>query len=270
METMNVQFDELTQMAFEQLGSGPDLHGLTSGHINVAEFDSDTFTNPFAPPDTSSAKSSSRIKALYGLKQAPRSWYDLLSKFLLSQKFVKGIVDLTLFTRKEGNDLILYGLDQCDAIDIPMVGQSKLDEDPNGTLVDLTSYRGMPDAPTRCLYRPHGVAQYQEKILPKKHLITVKDRLSKVPKRRNLKVAKIQGKLTDYGFNFYKNPLYSNSKSAIALSCNTLQHSRTKHIAVRYHFIKEQVENKVVELYFVKTDYQLSDIFTKALTRERF
>nr|GEZ00762.1 retrovirus-related Pol polyprotein from transposon TNT 1-94 [Tanacetum cinerariifolium] len=58
--------------------------------------------------------------------------------------------------------------------------------------------------------------------------------------------------------------------SSIALSCNTMQHSRTKHIAVRYHFIKEQVENKVVKLYFVKTDYQLAYIFTKALARERF
>nr|GEX49613.1 hypothetical protein [Tanacetum cinerariifolium] len=82
-------------------------------------------------------------KALYGLKQAPHAWYDLLSKFLLSQKFVKGVVDLMLFTRKEGNDLILYGLDQCDAVDIPMVGQSKLDEDPNGTPVEPTRYRGM-------------------------------------------------------------------------------------------------------------------------------
>ncbi|GJZ36052.1 hypothetical protein Tco_0581869 [Tanacetum coccineum] len=45
---------------------------------------------------------------------------------------------------------------------------------------------------------------------------------------------------------------------------------KTKHIAVRYHFIKEQVENGVVELYFVKTDYQLVDIFTNALARERF
>ncbi|GJT30056.1 hypothetical protein Tco_0910331, partial [Tanacetum coccineum] len=76
--------------------------------------------------------------------------------------------------------------------------------------------------------------------------------------------------LTDYGFNFNKIPLYSDSKSVIALSCNTVQHSRTKHIAVRYHFIKEQVENEVVELHFVKTDYQLADIFTKALARERF
>ncbi|GKC90890.1 retrovirus-related pol polyprotein from transposon TNT 1-94, partial [Tanacetum coccineum] len=82
-------------------------------------------------------------KALYGLKQAPRARYDLLSKFLLSQKFVKGVVDLTFFTRKEGNDLILYGFDKCDAIDIPMVGQSKLDEDPNGTQVGPTRYQGM-------------------------------------------------------------------------------------------------------------------------------
>ncbi|GJU21579.1 retrovirus-related pol polyprotein from transposon TNT 1-94 [Tanacetum coccineum] len=44
-------------------------------------------------------------KALYGLKQAPHAWYDLLSKSLLSQKFVKDVVDPTLFTRKEGNDL---------------------------------------------------------------------------------------------------------------------------------------------------------------------
>ncbi|GKD37764.1 retrovirus-related pol polyprotein from transposon TNT 1-94 [Tanacetum coccineum] len=50
-------------------------------------------------------------KALYGLKQAPRVWYDLLSKFLLSQKFIKGVVDPTLFTQKEGNDLIVINKD---------------------------------------------------------------------------------------------------------------------------------------------------------------
>ncbi|GJV15819.1 hypothetical protein Tco_1361142 [Tanacetum coccineum] len=76
--------------------------------------------------------------------------------------------------------------------------------------------------------------------------------------------------LTDYRFDYNKIPLYCNSQSAIALSCNIVQHSRTKHITVRYHFIKEQVENRIVELYFVKTAYQLSNIFTKALARERF
>nr|GFB70183.1 copia protein [Tanacetum cinerariifolium] len=46
-------------------------------------------------------------KALYGLKQAPRAWYDMLSSFLISQQFSKGVVDLTLFTRHAGNDLLL-------------------------------------------------------------------------------------------------------------------------------------------------------------------
>ncbi|GJV29019.1 retrovirus-related pol polyprotein from transposon TNT 1-94 [Tanacetum coccineum] len=46
-------------------------------------------------------------KALYGLKQAPRAWYDMLSSFLLSQKFSKGAVNPTLFTRKEGKDILM-------------------------------------------------------------------------------------------------------------------------------------------------------------------
>ncbi|GKB25552.1 hypothetical protein Tco_0864953 [Tanacetum coccineum] len=57
---------------------------------------------------------------------------------------------------------------------------------------------------------------------------------------------------------------------AIALCCNNVQHSRSKHIDIRHHFIREQVENRVVELYFVETNYQLADILTKALPRERF
>nr|GEV85025.1 copia protein [Tanacetum cinerariifolium] len=76
--------------------------------------------------------------------------------------------------------------------------------------------------------------------------------------------------LTDYGFQFNKIPLYCDNKSAIALCCNSVQHSRAKHIDVCYHFIKEQVENGIVELYFVRTEYQLADIFTKPLPRERF
>nr|GEX41238.1 retrovirus-related Pol polyprotein from transposon TNT 1-94 [Tanacetum cinerariifolium] len=56
----------------------------------------------------------------------------------------------------------------------------------------------------------------------------------------------------------------------MAISCNPVQHSRTKHIDVRYHFIKEKVEKGIVELFFVGTKYQLADLFTKALPVERF
>ncbi|GKA39688.1 hypothetical protein Tco_0732239, partial [Tanacetum coccineum] len=80
----------------------------------------------------------------------------------------------------------------------------------------------------------------------------------------------MRSQLTDYGFVFNKIPLYCDNRSAIALCCNNVQHSRSKHIDIRHHFIREQVEKGVVELYFVTTDYQLADIFTKALPRERF
>ncbi|GKE53201.1 hypothetical protein Tco_1488357, partial [Tanacetum coccineum] len=76
--------------------------------------------------------------------------------------------------------------------------------------------------------------------------------------------------LTDYGFHFDKIPMYCDSKAAIAISCNPVQYSRTKHIDVRYHFIKEQVEKGIVELLFVGTEYQLADLFTKALLEDRF
>ncbi|GKE62052.1 hypothetical protein Tco_1512419 [Tanacetum coccineum] len=80
----------------------------------------------------------------------------------------------------------------------------------------------------------------------------------------------IRTQLLDYGFRFNKILIYYDSKSAIAISCNPVQHSRTKHINIQYHFIKEHVEKGIIELYFVGTEYQLADLFTKALPKERF
>nr|GEZ71682.1 retrovirus-related Pol polyprotein from transposon TNT 1-94 [Tanacetum cinerariifolium] len=76
--------------------------------------------------------------------------------------------------------------------------------------------------------------------------------------------------LQDYDFNYNKIPLCRDSQSAIAISCNLVQYSSTKHIHTRYHFIKEQVENDIIELYFVRTEYQFADMFTKALPEDRF
>nr|GEY74318.1 retrovirus-related Pol polyprotein from transposon TNT 1-94 [Tanacetum cinerariifolium] len=76
--------------------------------------------------------------------------------------------------------------------------------------------------------------------------------------------------LTDYGFFYDKVPIYCDSKSAIAISCNPVQHTRTKHIDVRYHFIKDHVEKGTIELYFVGTEYQLADLFTKSMPEDLF
>ncbi|GJR92737.1 hypothetical protein Tco_0264911 [Tanacetum coccineum] len=241
METMNVQFDELTQMASEQHSLRPELHGLTSRHISsglllnhvvptstkppmkndwdilfqpmfdeyfkppsvvstpifvatllpsdiakasssstsidkdapspIVQFDSDTFTNPFDPSETSSAESSSKIieamqeeiheferLEVYKIVPRPDKSYDHQIKVKLDEyggvlknnprirctqeygSILDGCEDDISELDFKGRG---YGLDQCDAVDFPMVGQSKLDEDPNETLVDLTRYRGM-------------------------------------------------------------------------------------------------------------------------------
>nr|GFA22520.1 ribonuclease H [Tanacetum cinerariifolium] len=97
------------------------------------------------------------------------------------------------------------------------------------------------------------------------HIIPTKYTISK---RLYMDSNKLQGR--DYGFYFDKIPMYCDSKAAIAISYNPVQHSRTKHIDVRYHFIKENVEKGIVELFFVRTEYQLADLFTKALSEDRF
>ncbi|GKB93437.1 retrovirus-related pol polyprotein from transposon TNT 1-94 [Tanacetum coccineum] len=220
------------------------LNGILKEEVYISQREG--FVNQYHPNHIFKLK-----KALYRLKQAPSAWYDLLFKFLLSQKFVKGVVDLTLLTRKEGNDLIL-------------------DTGLNLTTFADADHAGCQDS--RC--STSGSAQFLgEKLASwssKKQKCTAISTTEAGYISLSGSCAQIlwmRSQLTDYGFHFNQILLYSDSKSAIALSCNTVQHSRTKHITVRYDFIKGQVKNKVVELYFVKTDYQLADIFTKALAR---
>nr|GFD25376.1 retrotransposon protein, putative, unclassified [Tanacetum cinerariifolium] len=69
----------------------------------------------------------------------------------------------------------------------------------------------------------------------------------------------LRTQLTDYGFHINKIPMYCDSKAAIAISCNPVQHSRTK----------ELVEKGIAELFFNGIEYQLADMFTKALPEDR-
>ncbi|GJV02014.1 hypothetical protein Tco_1335583 [Tanacetum coccineum] len=190
-------------------------------------------------------------KALNGLKQAP--WACPRGIILNQSKYALEIIKK-------------YGMETSDPVDALMVEKSKLDEDPQGKVVDPTRYRGMigslmhltsnrPDLIFAvCMYANHAGCQDTIRSTSGSMQL-LDDRL-------------IRSQLTDYGLGFNKIPLYYDNKSAIALCYNNVQHSRSKHIDIRYHFIKEQVENGVVEL-FVRTKYQLADIFTKALGRER-
>ncbi|GJV69955.1 retrovirus-related pol polyprotein from transposon TNT 1-94 [Tanacetum coccineum] len=234
-------------------------------------------------------------KALYGLKQAPQAWYDTLSRFLLDNKFSKEI-------------LKKFGMDLCDPVDTPMVDRLKLDEDPLGIPVDQTRFWSMVGslmyltasrpylvfavytamAPTAYADADHADCQDTRRSTSGSAQFLGDKLVSWSSKKQKstailtteaeyiamsgccAQILWMRSQLIDYGFAFNKIPMYCDNRSAIALCCNNVQHSRSKHIDIRHHFIIEQVEKGVDELYFVTIDYQLADIFTKALPRERF
>nr|GEU62982.1 retrovirus-related Pol polyprotein from transposon TNT 1-94 [Tanacetum cinerariifolium] len=122
-----------------------------------------------------------------------------------------------------------YGFESCNPVDTPIVEKSKLDEDKEMKAVDPSHYRSPA-------YR--------------KALSCGKKDLS-IPTRNRQ-----SGSMVSEGFFDCFNSIYRYGSRW------------SKHINIRYHFIKEHVENGVIELYFVNTEYQLADIFTKALGRE--
>nr|GEZ82164.1 retrovirus-related Pol polyprotein from transposon TNT 1-94 [Tanacetum cinerariifolium] len=196
-------------------------------------------------------------KALYGLKQATRAWYDELSTFLLQNHFFKGTIDPTLFIRRFQDDILVVQV----YVGFELTGFSDAD------------YAGCKDT----FKSTFGGAQFLgEKLVSwsskKKDCMALSTAKVEYMSLSACcaQVLWMRTQLTDYGFHFNKIPIYCDSKSSIAISCNSVQHPRTKHIAVRYHFIKEHVEKGMIELYFVKTDYQLANIFTKALSADRF
>ncbi|GJR05377.1 retrovirus-related pol polyprotein from transposon TNT 1-94 [Tanacetum coccineum] len=202
-------------------------------------------------------------KALRCLKQAPRAWYDMLSSFLISQDFSKGLVDPTLFIRKEGKELLLVQVyvddiifaastpelcdifakiifDTCDPVDTPMVEKSKLDEDKEEKVV-------IPSTPI-----VHDLAP--SFILPPVDLLVSK---------RNRKSGTVGDRLVSWST---KRQI---ARSAWFVKIQDVSTLVKAYRQSRFHFINEHVENGVIELYFVNMEYQLADIFTKALARER-
>ncbi|GKC57296.1 retrovirus-related pol polyprotein from transposon TNT 1-94 [Tanacetum coccineum] len=229
-------------------------------------------------------------KALYGLKQAPRAWYDELSKFLLHNHFNKGTIYPTLFIRCLDDDILLtnpprgifinqsnyvleipkkYGMETSNPIGTPMEIKDKLDLDKNGTLVDATKYRSMIGA---LMYltssRPDIVhatclcARYQAQPT-EKHLKEVKRifRYLRETVNMGLWYTKDSGfELTGFSDVDYagcRDSFKSTSGGTQILAKNSCSYGCT-------------VEKGTIELYFVKTYYQLAEIFTKALLVDRF
>ena len=76
--------------------------------------------------------------------------------------------------------------------------------------------------------------------------------------------------LSDFGCHFDAIPLFCDNESAIKLANNPVQHSRTKHIDIRHHFLRDHEAKGDIALQHVSTNGQLADIFTKPLDESRF
>ena len=76
--------------------------------------------------------------------------------------------------------------------------------------------------------------------------------------------------LKDYGINTKNVLLFYDNESAIKLSKNPVQHSKTKHIQIRHHFLRDHVNKEDIDIIHVNTEEQLADIFTKPLDEKRF
>ncbi|GJX06938.1 retrovirus-related pol polyprotein from transposon TNT 1-94 [Tanacetum coccineum] len=257
-----------------------------------------------------------------------------------SSQFSKGVVDPTLFTQKEGKDILLvqiyvddiifastdpalcetffeimcskfkismmgkmsfflglqisqsprgiflnqskyaleiikkYDMETSDPMDTPMVKKSKLDVDPRGKEVDPTRYHEMIGS---LMYltasRPNLVfivcmcARYQAKPT-EKHLHAVNQIFRYL--RGTINMGLWYSKDSCIALTAFADADHAGCQDTIRSTSGSMQLLGDRlHIDIRYHFIKEQVKNGVVKLYFVRTEYQLADIFTKALGRER-
>nr|GFB05768.1 retrotransposon protein, putative, unclassified [Tanacetum cinerariifolium] len=231
-------------------------------------------------------------KALYGLKQAPPAWYDVLSKFLIDSGFQKGSIDTTLFIKKKGKHIIpdimfttcMCARYQANPNEHHVLAVKRIFRYLKGTInlglwypkdscFDLIAYSDADHAGCHLDRKStSGSVQFLGDNLvcwssKKQNCVLISTAESEYVAVSGCcpQVLWMRTQLTDYGFFYDKVLIYCYSKSAIAISCNLVQHTRTKHIDVRYHFIKDHVEKGTIELYFVGTEYQLADLFTKSL-----
>nr|GEW01797.1 reverse transcriptase domain-containing protein [Tanacetum cinerariifolium] len=222
-------------------------------------------------------------KALYGLKQVPRACYDVLLQFLIDIGFQK-VPTPMVEQAKLKLDLVGKSVDHIDYRTVKRIfrylkGTINLGIwYPKDSGFDLTAYSDADHAGCHLDRKStYGIVQFLgDKLVcwsSKKHncvSISTAEYEYVAISSCCAQVLWMRTQLTDYGFFYDKVSIYCDSKSAIAISCNPVQHTRTKHIDVRYHFIKDHVKKGTIELYFVGIEYQLADLFTKSLPEARF
>ncbi|GJZ69463.1 retrovirus-related pol polyprotein from transposon TNT 1-94 [Tanacetum coccineum] len=308
IETIHVDFDELTAMASEHSSSGPALHKMTPETIGSGLVPNPHPSTPVDHPAPEVVAPINEVIALVladstGSPSSTTVDQDAPSpKVYVSQP--DGFVDKdnpnqvyklkkALYRLKQALRACQISLDSlkktdfnsCDPIGYSKWWEkSKLDEDKEGKAARPTEKH--LNAVKRIFRYLKGTV-HRGLWYPKDSLIALTafadaDHAGCQDTRRSTSEAEyiafvrllyqilwMRSQITANGFWIHKIQCTMIQKVYCLNASDTVQHSRSKHIDIRFHFIKEHVENGVIELYFVNTEYQLADIFTKALGRNR-
>ncbi|GJY32886.1 ribonuclease H-like domain-containing protein [Tanacetum coccineum] len=202
------------------------------------------------------------IKALYGLHQAPRAWYARLSTFLLKHGYRRGAIDKTLFIKRDRKDIMLVQV----YVDDIIFGSTKTSmvkefeelmqkESMIGCLMYLTASR--PDIMFAvCLCARFQVTPKVSYMNAVKRIfsdfaggIMIEDQLL-VDQRHVVygQVLDAKNQLFDYGFNFMNTEIHIDNESTICIVKNHVFHSKTKHIQIRHHFIRDCYDQRLINV----------------------
>ncbi|GKB22967.1 hypothetical protein Tco_0862368 [Tanacetum coccineum] len=80
----------------------------------------------------------------------------------------------------------------------------------------------------------------------------------------------IQNQMLDYGYNFMNTKIFIDNESTICIVKNPMFHSKTKHIKIRHHFIRDSYEKRLIQVIKIHTDHNVANLLTKALDVSRF
>ncbi|GKD52571.1 putative ribonuclease H-like domain-containing protein [Tanacetum coccineum] len=244
-------------------------------------------------------------KALYGLHQAPRAWYETLSTYLLDNGFQRGKIDKTLFIKKDKglqvkqkedgtfisqdkyvNEILnMFGFSDVKTARTPMETQKALLKDADGEDVDEHLYRSiigslmyLTSSRPDIMFVVYACARFQ--VNPKVSHLHAMKRIF-----RYLKGASLDKKSTTGGYQFLgcrliswqckKQTVVANSitKAEYIAASNCLKnpgfHSKTKHIEIKHHFIRDSNEKKLIQMIKIHTDQNVADFLTKAFDVSR-
>nr|GEY36112.1 copia protein [Tanacetum cinerariifolium] len=191
------------------------------------------------------------VKALYGLHQSPRAWYETLANYLLENGFQRGKIDQTLFIKKQKRKFDL--IDRKSA-NTPIDIEKPLLKDPDGEDVDVHTYSdyagGSLDKKSitgGCQFLGCRLISWQCKKLT---VVATSSTEAEYVAAASCcaQVLWIQNQLLDYVYNFIHTTIYIDNSSTICIIKNPVLHTKTKHIEIMHHYIRDYNDKKLIQV----------------------